>query len=55
MTEPKLNPHEQAVIELEYWEATGIRHVFDSELATIADLYPSKFYKNKEQDNETNN
>lgn len=45
MTEPKLNPHEQAVIELEYWEATGIRHVFDSELVTIADLYPSKFYK----------
>ena len=51
MTEPNLNPHEAAQLELEYWEAQNIRHCFDPELVVVADLYPKKFY-NKEQKND---
>lgn len=51
MTEPNLNPHEQAVEELLEWEAKGIRHTFDPELVVMADLKIHS--KNKAQNNGT--
>ena len=44
MSDKELNPYEQAVLELEKWEAQGIRHMFDPEYVTMADLYPSAIY-----------
>jgi len=47
MSEPNLNPHIKAQLELEYWEAQGIRHTFDPELVVLADLYPNGLYPDK--------
>jgi len=59
MIDPNINPHEAAVEELLEWEAQGIRHVFDPELVTLADIFPNRIYPNKymkkEQKNEKNN
>ena len=47
MIDTNLNPHTQAVEELEKWDEQGIRHAFDPEAIVMADLYPRKFYPDR--------